>query len=106
MRVAFVVGHHKKSKGANSVFGQEWDFYNEVLEYLGDVNVFYHDENINGYTPEATNTAGTQRLQDGTKLIRTLVAKENILVGTDNELYTMKFVGAQFTFGLEPVGNN
>ena len=30
-----------------------------------------------------------------------LVAKENILVWTDNALYTMKFVGAPFTFGFE-----
>jgi hypothetical protein len=29
---------------------------------------FSIDENINEYTPEATNTAGTQRIQDGTKL--------------------------------------
>ena len=67
---------------------------------------FSEDENINGYTPEATNTAGTQRIQDGTKIVGALVAKENILVWTDNALYTMKFVGAPFTFGFEQVGTN
>ena len=67
---------------------------------------FSIDENINEYTPEATNTAGTQRIQDGTKIIGALVAKENILVWTDNALYTMKFVGAPFTFGFEQVGTN
>jgi|TARA_B100001094_G_scaffold82017_1_gene78214 hypothetical protein len=67
---------------------------------------FSEDENINAYTPEATNTAGTQRLQDGTKIMGALVAKENILVWTDNSLYTMKFVGAPFTFGFEQVGTN
>ena len=67
---------------------------------------FSEDENINAYTPEATNTAGTQRLQDGTKIMGALVAKENILVWTDNALYTMKFVGAPFTFGFEQVGTN
>ena len=67
---------------------------------------FSEDENINGYTPEATNTAGTQRIQDGTKIMGALVAKENILVWTDNALYTMKFVGAPFTFGFEQVGTN
>ena len=35
-----------------------------------------------------------------------LVAKENILVWTDNALYAMKFVGAPFTFGFEQVGTN
>ena len=32
--------------------------------------------------------------------------KENILVWTDNALYTMKFVGAPFTFGFEQSGTN
>ena len=67
---------------------------------------FSVDEDINNYTPEATNTAGTQRLQDGTKIMGALVAKENILVWTDNALYAMKFVGAPFTFGFEQVGTN
>ena len=67
---------------------------------------FSEDENINGYTPQATNTAGTQRIQDGTRIMGALVAKENILVWTDNALYTMKFVGAPFTFGFEQVGTN
>ena len=67
---------------------------------------FSVDEDINNYTPEATNTAGTQRLQDGTKIMGALVAKENILVWTDNALYDMKFVGAPFTFGFEQVGTN
>ena len=67
---------------------------------------FSADESINEYTVEATNTAGSQRLQDGTKIVGALVAKENILVWTDNALYTMKFVGAPFTFGFEQVGTN
>jgi len=67
---------------------------------------FSADESINEYTIEATNTAGSQRLQDGTRIVGALVAKENILVWTDNALYTMKFVGAPFTFGFEQVGTN
>jgi len=67
---------------------------------------FSDQENINLYTPTAVNTAGSQRLQDGTKIIGTLKAKETILVWTDNALYTMKFVGAPFTFGFEQVGTN
>jgi hypothetical protein len=67
---------------------------------------FSDQENINLYTPTAVNTAGSQRLQDGTKIIGALKAKETILVWTDNALYTMKFVGAPFTFGFEQVGTN
>ena len=67
---------------------------------------FSDQEDINDYTPTAINSAGTQRLQDGTKIIGSLKAKETILVWTDNALYTMKFVGAPFTFGFEQVGTN
>ena len=67
---------------------------------------FSNAEQLNQYTPLATNSAGTQRLQDGTKIVGALIAKENILIWTDNALYTMKFVGAPFTFGFEQVGTN
>ena len=67
---------------------------------------FSDQEDINDYTPTAVNTAGSQRLQDGTKIIGSLKAKETILVWTDNALYTMKFIGAPFTFGFEQVGTN
>ena len=67
---------------------------------------FSERENINSYTPSVTNTAGTQRLQDGTKIIGALKAKENILIWTDTALYTMKFVGSPFVFGFEQVGTN
>ena len=67
---------------------------------------FSDQENINEYAPTAVNTSGTQRLQDGTKIMGALKAKETILVWTDNALYTMKFVGAPFTFGFEQVGTN
>jgi len=59
MRTAFVIGHHEKSKGALSKHFnlREWDFYNEVVSHMGDVSVFYHDENISGYTTRVKNTA-------------------------------------------------
>jgi hypothetical protein len=67
---------------------------------------FSDQEDINTYTPSAINTAGTLRLQDGTKIIGALKAKEVILIWTDNALYTMKFIGGQLVFGLEQVGTN
>jgi len=67
---------------------------------------FSDQEDINEYTPTAINSAGSQRLQDGTRIIGSLKAKESILVWTDNALYTMKFIGAPFTFGFEQVGTN
>jgi len=67
---------------------------------------FSDQEKINVYPPSATNSAGTYRLQDGSKIMGGIVAKENILIWTDNALYSMKFVGAPYTFGFEQVGTN
>ena len=67
---------------------------------------FSADESINEYTVKQPIQQVHKDLQDGTKIIGALVAKENILVWTDNALYTMKFVGAPFTFGFEQVGTN
>jgi len=67
---------------------------------------FSDKEDINNYVATAINSAGSQRLQDGTKIIGALKAKETILIWTDNALYTMKFIGAPFTFGFEQVGTN
>ena len=67
---------------------------------------FSNQEQINVFAPAADNSAGTQRLQDGTRIMGAIKGKENILVWTDNALYSMKFVGAPFTFGFEQVGTN
>ena len=67
---------------------------------------FSDQEFINLYTILQTNSAGSFRLQDGTRIVGALKAKEVILIWTDNALYTMKFVGAPFAFGFEQVGTN
>ena len=67
---------------------------------------FSDQETINTFAPTATNSAGSQRLQDGTKIMGAIKAKDNILIWTDTALYTMKHVGAPFTFGFEQVGTN
>jgi hypothetical protein len=67
---------------------------------------FSNQENINEYTILAVNTAGSQRLQDGTKIMGAVKSKENILVWTDTALYTMRQVGPPFVFGFEQVGTN
>ncbi len=67
---------------------------------------FSSQEDINDYTQTLINSAGSQRLQDGTKIMGALKAKESILIWTDNALYTMKFIGSPFVFGFEQVGTN
>ena len=67
---------------------------------------FSDQENIDSYIPTSVNTAGSQRLQDGTQLISAVRAKEAMLVWTNNALYIMRHIGAPFTFGFEQVGTN
>jgi len=70
---------------------------------------FSDQENIDGvgaYTATATNTAGSQRLPDGSKLLAVIAGKTALYVWSDTAMYTMKFVGQPFTFGFEQVGTN
>ena len=67
---------------------------------------FSSQENINDYTPTATNTAGTQRLADGSRIIGAKLGRNAIYVWTDTALFTMRFVGQPFTFAFEQVGTN
>ncbi len=67
---------------------------------------FSDQENINSYTPTATNTAGTQRLADGSKIMGAIRGRDSILVWTDTALFTMRFVGQPFTFAFAQVGTN
>ena len=63
-------------------------------------------EDINTYTPTATNTAGTQRLADGSRIMGAKLGRNAIYVWTDTSLFTMRFVGVPFVFAFEQVGTN
>jgi len=58
------------------------------------------------WTPTATNTAGSQRLTDGSKLIGAIVGKTAVYIWSDTAMYTMKFIGQPFTFGFTQMGTN
>jgi hypothetical protein len=58
------------------------------------------------YAPSAINTAGTQRLADGSKIIGAIRGRDAIYVWTDTALFIMRFVGAPFTFSFQQVGTN
>jgi hypothetical protein len=66
-------------------------------------------ESINAstsYTPSATNTAGTQRLADGTRIVAAIRGRDAIYIWTDTSLFIMRFVGAPFVFSFQQVGTN
>ena len=67
---------------------------------------FSDREDINTYTATATNTAGDQRLSDGSKIVGAVRGKDAIYIWSDTSLFTMRFVGAPFTFGFTQVGTN
>ena len=67
---------------------------------------FSNQEDINTYTPTATNTAGTQRLADGSRIMGAVRGRDAIYIWTDTALFTMRFIGPPFTFGFAQVGTN
>jgi hypothetical protein len=67
---------------------------------------FSSQEDIATYTPSATNTAGTQRLADGSKIVGAIRGRDAIYIWTDTALFIMRFVGPPFTFSFQQVGTN
>ena len=67
---------------------------------------FSSQEDINTYAPSATNTAGTQRLADGSKIMGAIRGRDAIYIWTDTALFIMRFVGPPFTFSFQQVGTN
>ena len=67
---------------------------------------FSDQEDINTYVPTATNTAGTQRLADGSRIMGAIRGRDAIYVYTDTALFLQRFVGQPFTFAFVQVGTN
>ena len=67
---------------------------------------FSSQEDITDWTPTAINSAGTQRLAAGSRIMGATLGRNAIYVWTDTSLFTMRFVGTPFTFAYEQVGTN
>jgi len=67
---------------------------------------FSSQEDINTYTPTAENSAGTQRLAAGSRIMGAKLGRNALYVWSDTALFTMRFVGTPFTFAFEQVGTN
>ena len=67
---------------------------------------FSDQESLTDYTPTSVNTAGTFRLDSGTKIVGAAKGKDYILILTDTSAYVMQFVGPPFTFSIRQVGSN
>ena len=63
-------------------------------------------EDFSSWGPTATNTAGDQRLQVGTKIVAMLAAREETIISTDEAIYGMTFVGGNFVFSFRLLATN
>jgi len=61
---------------------------------------FSDQENPAEWFPTATNTAGSLRCSAGSQIVGGLRARQETLVWTDVALYSLQFIGAPLTFGL------
>jgi len=67
---------------------------------------FSSQEDFTTWTPSSTNTAGSFRIQDGSKIMTTVRSRGSILIWTDTSLHSLQFIGAPFVFGLTQIGAN
>jgi len=67
---------------------------------------FSDQESLTDYAATSVNTAGSFRIDSGTKIIGAAKGKDYILILTDTSAYLMQFVGPPFTFSIRQVGSN
>jgi hypothetical protein len=58
------------------------------------------------WTPSALNTSGDLRVSRGSRIVRALPTRQEILVWTDTNLYTLQFLGTIDVFGLQEYADN
>lgn len=63
------------------------------------------DDPIN-WTPSPTNSAGFLRVSRGSRIIRALPTRQEILTFTDSNLYSLQFLGTADVFGLQELADN
>lgn len=56
--------------------------------------------------PTVTNSAGFLRVSRGSRIVRALSTRQEILVWTDSHLYTLQFLGTTDVFGLQEYADN
>ena len=67
---------------------------------------FSDQESLTTYAATSTNTAGSFRIDSGTKIVGAAKAKDYNLILTDTSAFLMQFVGPPFTFSIRQVGSN
>lgn len=58
------------------------------------------------WTPSPTNSAGDLRISRGSEIVRALPSRQEILVWTNSNLYSLQFLGTTDVFGLQELADN
>jgi len=67
---------------------------------------FSSQEDLSTWSPSSTNTAGSFRIKDGSKIMTAVRSRGSILVWTDTSLHSLQFIGPPFIFGLTQLGSH
>ena len=67
---------------------------------------FSSQEDFTDWSPTSINTAGSFRIQDGSKIMTTVRSRGSILIWTDTSMHSLQFIGAPFVFGLTQLAAN
>ena len=67
---------------------------------------FSSQEDFTAWVPKTENSAGSFRIQDGSKIMTAVRSRGSILVWTDTSMHSLQFIGGQFVFGLTQIGAN
>jgi len=63
-------------------------------------------ESYTGWTPAATNQAGSYRLSRGSEIIGAIQTRQEIIVWTDAAIYSMQYLGPPFVYGFTLLADN
>jgi hypothetical protein len=63
-------------------------------------------ESLTTWVPAVTNQAGSVRLSHGSKIVTALQSRQEIVVFTDQALYSLQYLGPPFVWGTQILGDN
>lgn len=63
-------------------------------------------ESYTGWTPAATNQAGSYRLSHGSEIVAALQTRQEIVVWTNASIYSMQYLGPPFVYGFTLLADN
>ena len=63
-------------------------------------------ESLTTWYPAITNQAGSARLSHGSKIVTTLQSRQEIVVWTDQALYSLQYLGPPYVWGTQLLADN